>query len=535
MCHETEAAEADLERVQQVNAVSTPTAPLLDYETYSTWTRTLRVMARVLIFTNRCRKHRSTTELHPRDLEAAHDVLMRLCQQDSFSKVRAAMLIGLPVPSDASIRTLDPMLADDGLIRVRGRLSACEALSFGEKHPIILDGRHPLTRKLIAHYHAKALHANHETVVNNLRERYWVTKVRTAVKGVVANCQLCRINRAKPAPPKMGDLPLARTETSRRAFVRVGVDYFGPMEVTIGRRREKRWGALFTCLTTRAVHLELAASLSADSAILALRRLIARRGQPAHLYSDQGTNFIGANTELRAALKDMDHRRVKEEATNKGIEWHFNPPAAPHMGGCWERLVRSVKNALRSTLRERAPREEVLYTLLAEAELIVNSRPLTYVHDDHDQPVVLTPNHLLLGTASGSTPFAPDDAEDIDSRRQWRRVNALANMFWRRWLREYLPTLQQREKWVNNVPNVRVSDVVIVVDQNKQRSEWIKGVIKAVYHGNDGIIRVVDVKTINGVLRRPVAKIIVLPTDDGVMRLNPVTGGGMLAKHNNIP
>ncbi|CAG7829398.1 unnamed protein product [Allacma fusca] len=192
------------------------------------------------------------------------------------------------------------------------------------------------------------------------------------------------------------------SEDVRRNYRHLSDVPFSPVEdkcplVLIGRRREKRYGVLFTCLTVRAVHLEMAQDLSTPSMLNALRRFIGRRGSPENIYSDNGTNFKGAQLELREAFDQMNGQKIREAATIKGINWHFIPPASPHMGGCWERLVRSVKVALEASLHERAPREEVLQTLLVEAEALVNSRPLTFVSVDPDDPESLTPNHFLLG------------------------------------------------------------------------------------------------------------------------------------------
>ncbi|GBP09550.1 hypothetical protein EVAR_76557_1 [Eumeta japonica] len=197
------------------------------------------------------------------------------------------------------------------------------------------------------------------------------------VKKVANACRLCRVRRAQPVTPKMADLPGGRLAFRQRPFTHTGVDYFGPLEVTVGRRREKRWAALFTCLTTRAVHMEVASSLSADSMIMALRRFMARRGQPDTLYSDHGTNFVGAAAELSRARLEIEER-MSDEATTRAIRWLRIPPR-PHMGGSWERLVRSIKVALSATLHTRAPKDEVLHTLLLEAEFVVNSRPLTHI------------------------------------------------------------------------------------------------------------------------------------------------------------
>ncbi|XP_063386208.1 uncharacterized protein LOC134672238 [Cydia fagiglandana] len=396
---------ADPERLERAHvAAETSLHQLIDVARYSTWTRAVRVTARVLAFIRACRgKQRTADELTMDILQEAERVLLKQAQARSFPDELRALQAGRSLPRSSRLLKLDPVIGEDELLRVRGRLGASTELSFDERHPIILEGSCRSARLLVHHYHCRALHANHETVVNNLRERFWVTCLRPTVKAVVARCQYCRVQRARPKPQKMGDLPPVRLTTTRRAFVNCGIDYFGPMEITIGRRREKRWGVLFTCLATRAIHLELAASLSSDSAILALRRLIARRGQPTMILSDCGTNFVGANRELRTALRNLNAERLQGEALSKGIEWRFNPPAAPHMGGTWERLIRSVKNALHAILKERAPSEEVLHTAMLEAELVVNSRPLAYVATDHDEPVVLTPNHLLLGTATGET------------------------------------------------------------------------------------------------------------------------------------
>ncbi|CAB3250196.1 unnamed protein product [Arctia plantaginis] len=303
----------DTERFERVLVVGDNPQPLIDVKRYSTWTRALRVFARVLTFITACRtKQRiAVSTLTINNIQEAERMLLKQSQARSFPEELSTLRVGLPLPKSSRLLKLDPAVYDDELLRVRGRLGASTELSFDEKHPVILDGSCPITRLLVQHYHERAMHANYETVVNNIRERFWVTCIRPTVKAVVARCQHCRVQRAQPNPPKMGDLPLVRLTTTRRAFVNCGIDYFGPMEITIGRRREKRWGVLFTCLTTRAVHLELAASLSSDSAILALRRLIARRGQPAIILSDCGTNFVGANKELRAALRGLNAERLR--------------------------------------------------------------------------------------------------------------------------------------------------------------------------------------------------------------------------------
>ncbi|GBP77541.1 hypothetical protein EVAR_98994_1 [Eumeta japonica] len=287
----------------------------------------------------------------------------------------------------------------------------------------------------------------------------------------------------------------------QRPFTHTG-GLLRPLEVTVGRRREKRWAALFTCLTTRAVHMEVASSLSADSMIMALRRFMARRGQPDTLYSDHGTNFVGAAAELSRARLEIEER-MSDEATTRAIRWLRIPPHAPHMGGSWERLVRSIKVALSATLHTRAPKDEVLHTLLLEAEFVVNSRPLTHISVLPRTPTALTPNHFLL------------------------------EMFWQRWLREYLPTLQRRHKWTEGRPPIKVGDAVVITDPALPRNTWPRGIVERVYPGIDGQVRVVDIRTAHGRLRRPTARLAVLPTE--VESSHAPTGGGLLTAELRPP
>lgn len=269
-------------------------------------------------------------------------------------------------------------------------------------------------------------HKSHETVINELQQNYWILGLRKAIRTLVDKCSICKMMRALPPNPKMSSLPSSRLTYRFRPFTHCGVDYFGLFWVKIGRRREKRWGVLFTCMTTRAIHIEVAHSLSTDSAILSIQKFSARRGFPRIIYSDNGTNFRGADKEIRDTIK------------NKFL-WKFNPPTASHMGGAWESLIKSVKNASYATLKEHAPKEETFTTVLAQVEHSVNSRPLTHVSLDPRDKEALTPNHFLIGTSSGNIRLGHYDAQILCTRKQWQLAQHFADAFWRRWLREYLP------------------------------------------------------------------------------------------------
>jgi transposase InsO family protein len=339
-----------------------------------------------------------------------------------------------------------------------------------------------------------------------LRQEYWILHLRPSVRAVAQACALCRLRRASPRAQPLGDLPAERLEAYQRAFAHTGQDYFGPCWVSIGRRREKRWVALYTCLSTRAVHLEVVHTLSTDSAINALRRFAARRGWPQTMYSDNQTSFRAAALELKAAHAEW-LPALRDYGLRERMTWRFIAPAAPNQGGSWERLVRTVKNALHYTLRERAPPEEIFVTLLAECEHVVNSRPLTHVPVDPNDDAALTPNDFLLFGAAPHPLVGPCDEAD---RRKWRHLQALANHFWRRWVQEYFPLLAPRRSSSDGGRQIQVGDCVLIADPASPRNVWPRGRIITVFPGPDHKIRTADVRTKHGTLRRPTNKLVVL-------------------------
>jgi transposase InsO family protein len=251
---------------------------------------------------------------------------------------------------------------------------------------------------------------------------------------------------------------------------KTGVDYFGPMTVTIGRRHEKRWGVLFTCLTARSVHLELSPSLDTDQMLMALMRFINRRGRPENMHSDNGTNFVGADCELKRSLLDLDKQKLSTYLAIKGIRWHFIPPAAPHMGGSWERLAQSVKKTLARLLKEQSQKEFTLLTLCTEVENLINSRPITWISADSEDSPALTPNDFIRpSTFLGPSLEGLYEDRDLILRKQWRQAQRMADHFWQRWSREYLSNLNKRDKWTQDVRSVQVDDVVVVIDDQQPR------------------------------------------------------------------
>lgn len=276
----------------------------------------------------------------------------------------------------------------------------------------------------------------------------------------------------------------------------------------------KRYGLIFTCMTIRAVHLEILPSLTTDAFINALRRFICRRGKPKRLVSDNGTNFVGAYRELGVALREWNNKqRLRRFLLQEMIEWSFNPPAASHMGGVWERLIRSVRRVFNAVIRNSSLDDFELQTVMCEIESVVNNRPITPVSSDKDDDEPLTPSHLL---SLGSTGTAPPvlGARDDCYRRRWRYIQYLVDRFWRRWTKEYLPSIQHRRKWIADSPNAHVGDIVLIMDELTHRNQWPMGRIVRLHVGRDAKVRSCDVKTQKGHCTRPVTKLCLLESCD---------------------
>lgn len=240
----------------------------------------------------------------------------------------------LSVEKSSPLYKLTPFVDEYGVIRMEGRTANAAYAAFDTRFPIILPKDHAITQRLVEHYHSMLGHANKETVVNELRQRYYIHCLRTTVDRVARNCQRCKVAKCKPQFPRMAPLPKQRLTPYVKPFSYVGIDYLGPLEVSVGRRREKRYVVVFTCLVVRAVHLQLAYSLTTDSCIMAIRRFTRRWGSPVEIFTDNGTNFIGANRELQEQIKRINDECC-ETFTDARTKWSFNPPAAPHMGGVW--------------------------------------------------------------------------------------------------------------------------------------------------------------------------------------------------------
>ncbi|XP_058816670.1 uncharacterized protein LOC131679943 [Topomyia yanbarensis] len=412
---------------------------LVDFRRFSKWERLLGALKYVHRFISLCKKGVNRDASIQRDaardeFRLAERTAWKIAQYGGFQDEVITLRRNLELPRDkqkpldksSSIFKSSPELDEFGVLRMESRLKEAEFLSYDTRFPVVLPRGHYITNLILDWYHRQQGHRNGEIVVNEVRQKFAISRLRVEVRQTVKRCQYCRVFKATPKAPRMSALSESRVTPFVKPFTYTGVDYFGPCLIKIGRNDVKRWVALFTCLTIRAVHLEVVASLTTDSCKKAIRRFVARRGAPQEIFSDQGT---GAKRELEREV-DRINGCLASTFTDTTTQWHLNPPASPHMGGCWERMVRSVKEAMSCLSSARKLDEESFVTLVTEAEAMVNSRPLTYIPLDTFEQESLTPNHFLLLSSKGiCQPVKAPIDEKVALRSSWNIVQHMLDQF----------------------------------------------------------------------------------------------------------
>ena len=421
---------------------------LIPFDKYSSYQKLLRITAYALrlLPSHECYRNADGSIIDPTELDEAERHLHYLVQGESFNAERKILLENKPVKRSSRIAPLSPFMGPNRLIRSTGRIKRLVEVDFDVKHPIVVDARHAFVKLFLRHTHVKHHYQDIDYLRAKMQDRYTILKLRSSLRPVKSNCVTCRMFRAATIQPIMADLPVERLAYQSPPFTNTGVDYFGPFYVTVRRTTEKSRGFLFTCLTTRAVHVEIVPSMDASSCVMGVERFVSRRGTPAILWSDNGTNFVGAEKELRENIEKWNATNTAVELDHKGIKWRFNPPSAPHQGGIWERLVRTFKRVLYTIFGTRRLTDEVLSTTFCLVEHAPNSRPLTPVSADPSDLGTLTPNHFLLGNQARSLPSIIG-VDEFDHRKRYARAQSYANAIWSRWIKEYVPALNRRSKW----------------------------------------------------------------------------------------
>ncbi|XP_011858073.1 PREDICTED: uncharacterized protein LOC105555658, partial [Vollenhovia emeryi] len=350
--------------------------------------------------------------------------------------------------------------------------------------------------------HLRLLHCPPEQLLSAVRQRYWPLSGRREARKIVRSCVSCF--RFRPTVPelKMGDLPKQRVTGLGRPFRSTGVDYAGPLQLRESRRRgrihiSKGYIAIFTCLSTKAVHIELVSDLTTEAYLAALNRFTARRGICSKIFSDNGTNFVGAARELKEVYTFLERKssEIEDNLARRRIKWSFIPPHAPHFGGIWEAAVKVAKRRLYTVTKGRVLTFEECSTLLSQIEAIMNSRPLMPLSSDPNDLSALTPAHFLIGD-SLIQPAQHDFTEISENRlTHWQNRQRLLQQFWIRFHKEYLNELQPRTKWTASGDNIELNTVVLIKEDHTPPLQWALGRITALHPGQDGVVRVVTVKT----------------------------------------
>lgn len=511
--------------VQRGTDAPSPQCHLLPalWKQYSSWYRLLKAVAWLRRYFAWLKDHKETDKhtaaLRTQDLREASTAILRTVQRESYGA--AVKTLGeLPrLPKTNPLHQLEPFMGTDGLLHVGGRLDYAP-LPVCSRYPILLPKDHSITELIVKEVHETlAGHSGREHTLAILRRTYWVPQCRRLLDTVIKSCVVCRRNNWTPLCQRQAPLPQDRVTPMAAPFSSTGLDCFGPFLIKLGRKRFKRWGCLFTCMATRAVHLEVLMSLDTQALLNAIVRFSARRGLPTQLRSDNGTNMTGADKELRLAQQRWERDpHARGTLLRKRIDWIFNPPRASHMGGVWERQIRTVRKVMRAVVGAQVLDDDRLHTLFCEVEDIVNSRPITSASDDPGDLEALSPLHILRpGSPVGpllTTLVGRGDDSDPGYRRRWRHAQYLADQFWKRWLREYLPSLRRRHKALLPRRNFRVGDLVIVADETLPRRLWKLGRIVAVQPGSDGLVRQATVRTAHGRFQRPTSKLCLLELQD---------------------
>lgn len=484
---------------------------------YSTLEKLLRITVLCVRFMQKCCRvpNVRTTRITSEEIDQALLLWISIAQADAFSedvnKLKSGRLCS------TQLQKLNPFLDNIGLIRVGGRLRNA-GVPYEHKHPVLLPSKHKLTGLIIDQYHKRYLHPSPRTLQAILSRRFWILASRRVVRSYTSKCITCF--RCKPISrnPLMGDLPPHRV-LQLKPFDVIGVDYGGPFFITPykgrGIKSFKAYLCLFVCFSTKAVHLELATDLTTQAFIAAFQRFLARRGPTSHIYSDAGTNFLGAKryfTDLQKFIASNSfNNNIFKHFANNGISWHINPPTAAHFGGLWEAAIKSVKFHLNRVVGSQILTYEELSTVLCLIESVLNSRPLCPVSTDPNDLEALSPNHFLTHSVAACLPERDFLNENPNLLTRWQLVQKMHQDFWKRWHSEYLSTLQARSKWFKNTPDIPINSLVLIKDNTASPLDWRLGRVTQLFPGPDNICRVAKVHTSRGDILRPFVKLCLLP------------------------
>ena len=456
----------------------------INIQRFSSYTRLIRVTARVLSMYKRKQGKASFKNafkpLTPKDIEDA----------EVFWTKEAQKSIDI---NDKNLRRLCPAQRDDGVIIVKGRLENWVQMNYNQSEMVLLPYGHAFSRLYAAHVHNKG-HYGVSATVSKIRAKYWIIGVHRLVKSIKYNCVTCKKLDRLLVKQQMGKLPIERLKPSPPWYY-CGVDLFGPYNVrdeVKKRTTGKAYGVIFTCLSSRAVHVDLAPDYSTEKFLMVLRRFVSLRGYPKKLLSDNGPQLVAANEELKKVTQAWSWDELAEFGATEGLEWEFTPPDAPWRNGVTESLVKSVKKALTVAIANNVMTFSELQTVCFESANLVNERPIGRHPTSIEDGSYLCPNDLILGRCSSRVPSGPF-RETRNPRLRFEFVQRVINAFWKHWTRDFFPSLTIRKKWHTAHRNVMVGDIVLIQDSNQIRGKWKLGNVTKVFPDDTGKVRKAEV------------------------------------------
>ena len=485
---------------------------------FSSLDKMLHVLARAI----KSRQQASVTSASLRpsnplatELSAIKWKLVRSIQREHFYEEIATLKEGKTLSKRSKIIRLLPFLDAEGSLRVGGRLHHA-FIPEGEKHPAIIPNESHLAELLIRDAHQRTLHGGPQLIQSHLLRTFWIVHARNRIRRVTNQCTRCVRFRHQPSQQQMASLPAARV-TPSRPFASTGLDYAGPFLLRTskgrGHKAYKGYVAVFVCMTTRAIHLEVVSDCTTQGFLAAFRRFVARRGLCSVINSDNATNFQGADAELRRLFDEASDssQEIFRTLATEGIQWRFIPPRAPHFGGLWEAGVRSFKHHVRRVLGDAKLTFEEFSTLAAQIEACLNSRPLSPLSTDSQDVTALTPGLFLVGSALTTIPEPSTLEFSVLGPARYRITTQMRDHFWKRWQREVLHQMQQRSKWLEANHKVREGDLVLIVEDLLPPNKWPLARVEQCHPGQDGLTRVLTLRTATTTLKRPLVKVVPLP------------------------
>ena len=482
---------------------------IIDIKRFHDLTDLLRVTALVVKIArkwkNRIRNEGTRgeeTSLNAADLKEAENLWIKSVQATSFAKEIEFLKRKDQKSTPPTYVTQFGLYIQEGIVKCKGRMNNAN-LPGSTRNPILLPAKHEFVQLIIKKGHESVKHCGLRDTLTTLRERFWILRGREAVKRVIKKCVIClRINGMPYKAQSTPDLPSERVSDDP-PFTHVGLDFAGPLNIVNEHANEssKVYVCLFTCASTRAVHLELCKSLDVQDFLLAFRRFASRRGLPATINSDNAKTFKSSSKEIRRITRSNE---VLRYLVNQRVTWNFIVEKAPWWGGFWERLVRSVKLPLKKVLGRSSLSFEQLRTLMVEIESVINARPITYVYDDANSiSYPLSPSDLVYGRRVTLT---PNDAHyEIVSTHQslTRRAKHHKNLLQqvtKQWRKEYLTSLREQSSPRNkgiSVQEISVGDIVLLKNDSTNRIHWKIARVEELIPGADGKVRAAIVKVGN--------------------------------------